>query len=299
MNLDTAKLRTLETVHLLGGMTAAAAALGYTTGAVSQQMAALEKSLKVKLFEHVGRGVQLTDAGIVLFEYAGQILSLEREAQEALLETDRSLVAHVRIGVFGTAAAELLPPALERLRHHHPGLSLRTVEVDVDDATSAVDSGEVHVAFGVDYSDVPIPRRPNVRLRRLRSERFQVVISERRKAYSAPVSLAEFADDGWILAPAKSQYGMAMRFACRRAGFEPRVEHEVTDTASSLAMVAADLGIAPVTDLMLALRGQGTHTVALREEIRRELVLAYRSHPHPQPGVQTVINVIGESVASP
>lgn len=299
MNLDTAKLRTLEAVHLLGSMTAAAAALGYTTGAVSQQMAALEKSLKVELFEHVGRRVQLTDAGTILFEYAGQILALERDAQEALLETDRSLVAHVRIGVFGTAAAELLPPALERLRHHHPGLSLRTAEVDVDDAASAVDSGAVHVAFGVDYSDAPIPRRPNVELRRLKTERFHLAISDRRKASSGPASLAEFADEGWILAPANSQYGLAMRYACRRAGFEPHVEHEVTDTASSLAMVSADLGIAPVTDLMLALRGKGTRTVALREDIRRELVLAYRSNPHPQPGVQTVLDIISESVATP
>lgn len=296
MNIDTAKLRTLEAVHLLGSMTAAAAALGYTTGAVSQQMAALEKSLKVKLFEHVGRRVQLTDAGTVLFEYAGQILRLEREVQEALVDTDRSLVAHVRIGMFGTAAAELLPPALERLRLRHPGLSLRTVEVDVDDAATAVESGEVHIAFGVDYSDAPIPRRPAVELRRLRSERFHLAISARRTRRSTPMSLAELADEGWILPPPNSQYGLAMRYACRRAGFEPHVEHEVTDTASSLAMVAADLGIAPVTDLMLALRGQGTQTVALREEVRRELVLAYRSHPRPQPGVQTVIDTISESV---
>lgn len=299
MNLDTAKLRTLEAVHLLGSMTAAAVALGYTTGAVSQQMAALEKSLKVELIEHVGRRVQLTDAGMVLFEYAGKILALERDAQEALLDSDRSLVAHVRIGVFGTAAAELLPPALEHLRRQHPGLSLRTLEVDVDEAASAVESGAVHVAFGVDYSDAPIPRRPTVELRRLKSERFQMAISAKRKTFSAPVPLAEFADEQWILPPANSQYGLAMRYACRRAGFEPQVEHEVTDTASSLAMVAADLGIAPVTDLMLALRGQGTHTVALREQIHRELVLAYRSHPLPQPGVQTVIDVIGESVVSP
>ena len=157
----------------------------------------------------------------------------------------------------------------------------------------------MHVAFGVDYADAPLPRRPKVELRRLRSERFQLAISAKRKAFSAPASLAEFADEQWILPPANSQYGLAMRYACRRAGFEPQVQHEVTDTASSLAMVAAGLGIAPVTNLMLALRGQGTHTVVLREEIRRELVLAYRSHPRPQPGVQTVIDIIGESVAAP
>lgn len=296
MHLDLAKLRTLEAVHLLGSMTAAASALGYTTGAVSQQMAALEKSLKTALFEQVGRRVQLTDAGTLLFEYAGQLLALEHEAQEALRAADQSLVAHVRIGVFGTAAAELLPPALERLRHQHAGLKLVTTEVDVDEATAAVESGLVHMAFGVDYSDAPIPRRPIVELQRLKSERFHVGISSRRTRPSNPISLKDLSDEAWILPPAKSQYGLAIRHACRRAGFEPLVEHEVTDTASSLAMVAADLGIAPVTDLMLALRGSGIQTVTIREEIRREVVLAFRNEPRPQPGVQTVVDAIGQSV---
>lgn len=296
MHLDTAKLRTLEAVHLLGSMTAAAAALGYTTGAVSQQMAALEKTVKVDLFEQIGRRVQLTDAGTVLFEYAGRILALEQEAQEALQANDRALVAHVRIGVFGTAAAELLPPALERLQKLHTGLTIRTVEVDVDEATSAVESGAVHLAFGVDYSDAPIPRRPMVELQPLKSERFLIAVSGRLPTLDGPVALKQFASAGWILPPANTQYGLAMRHACRRAGFEPRVEHEVTDTASSLAMVAGNLGIAPVTDLMLALRGKGIHTVALREDVRRELVLAYRSQPEPQPGVRTVIDVVAQSV---
>lgn len=299
MNVDTAKLRTLEAVHLMGSMTAAASALGYTTGAVSQQMAALEKSLKVKLFEHVGRRVQLTDHGAIMFDYAGQILRLEREAQDALRDANESVVALVRIGVFGTAAAELLPPALSLLRRDHPGLTLRTVEVDVDDATAAVETGAVHIAFGVDYSDAPIPRRSAVELRRLRSERFRVAISADRTPMAGPVSLADLADEAWILPPVSSQYGLAMRYACRRSGFEPFVEHEVTDTASSLAMVAADLGIAPVTDLMLALRGQGTQTVTIHQDVRRELVLAHRNSPSPQPGVTAVLDAVTTAVTAP
>jgi molybdenum-dependent DNA-binding transcriptional regulator ModE len=59
--LDLVKLRTLVEVRETGSMTAAAAALGYTTGAVSQQMAALERSVRVELFTQVGRRLQLTD----------------------------------------------------------------------------------------------------------------------------------------------------------------------------------------------------------------------------------------------
>ena len=298
MNIDSVKLRTLEAVHLLGSMTAAASALGYTTGAVSQQMSALEKSLKVQLFEHVGRRVRLTDNGAILFDYAGQILRLEREAQEALRDAGESVVAVVRIGVFGTAAAELLPPALSLLRRDHPGLTLRTVEVEVDQATAAVESGAVHIAFGVDYSDAPIPRRPSVELRKLRSERFQIALSDQRPVRTGPLSLTDLAGEAWILPPAASQYGLAMRYAFRRAGFEPLVEHEVTDTASTLAMVAADLGVAPVTDLMLALRGQGIQHVEVQQEVRRELVLAHRNRPDPQPGVQTVLDVVTAAVSA-
>ena len=62
MDLDLVKLRTLVEVRAAGSMTAAAAALGYTTGAVSQQMAALQRSVRTELFTQVGRRVQLTDA---------------------------------------------------------------------------------------------------------------------------------------------------------------------------------------------------------------------------------------------
>jgi hypothetical protein len=62
-DLDLVKLRTLVEIRATGSMTAAAAALGYTTGAVSQQMATLQRSLRLELFTQVGRSVQLTDAG--------------------------------------------------------------------------------------------------------------------------------------------------------------------------------------------------------------------------------------------
>jgi DNA-binding transcriptional LysR family regulator len=63
MDLDPVKLRTLVELRAAGSMTAAAAALGDTTGAVSQQMAVLQRSVKTELFTQVGRRVQLTAAG--------------------------------------------------------------------------------------------------------------------------------------------------------------------------------------------------------------------------------------------
>ena len=57
-------------------------------------------------------------------------------------------------------------------------------------------------------------------------------------------------DLDWILPPETTQYGRAIRSGFRRLGLEPRVVHEVTDTAASLQLAAAGLGATVMTGLM-------------------------------------------------
>ena len=116
VDLDLVKLRTLVEIRATGSMTAAALALGYTTGAVSQQMAALQRSVRAELFTQVGRRVQLTDAGHLLADHAVGLLSLARQTEQALANLSGRPQARVLVGVFGTAAAALLPRALVRVR---------------------------------------------------------------------------------------------------------------------------------------------------------------------------------------
>jgi DNA-binding transcriptional LysR family regulator len=298
LDLDLVKLRTLVEIREGGSMTAAAAALGYTTGAVSQQMAALERAVRAELLTQVGRGVQLTDAGHLLADYAGRFLSLARETEQALAALPGRPQGRVLIGVFGTAAMALLPLAMMRVREQYPGVRLQSVEVDVDEAASVVAAGHVDVAFGVDYPQAPIPRAPDVALLNLRRERFSIATSAVDPVPAGPCSLHDFASDEWILPPEQTFYGRAIRMACRANGFEPRVEHVVTDTASTLSLVAAGLGIAPVTDFMLMLRGDGVATVPLTDRIERIMVLVHRSGPPPQPGVRAVIAAIQDSMRS-
>ncbi|MCV2490964.1 LysR family transcriptional regulator [Geodermatophilus sp. YIM 151500] len=296
VDLDLVKLRTLVEIRATGSMTAAAAALGYTTGAVSQQMAALQRSVRVELVAQVGRHVRLTDAGHLLADHAAGLLSLARQAEQALAGLPGRPQARVVVGVFGTAAAALLPPALVRVREQTPGVTLRSVEVDVDDATSAVAAGRVDLAFGVDYPQAPIPRASDVALVALGTERFSIATPAGSTAREGPSSLLDFAGEPWILPPEHTSYGRAVRMACRRLGFEPRVDHTVTDTASTLSLVAAGLGVAPVTDLMLELRRAGLVAVPLTDRVERTLVLAHRREPAPQPGVRAVVDAIRASV---
>lgn len=75
-DLDTGLLRTFVTVADRTGMTAAAAVLNLTQGAVSQQVRRLEDQLGHSLFERDRRGLSLTPAGERLLGKARHLLSL-------------------------------------------------------------------------------------------------------------------------------------------------------------------------------------------------------------------------------
>jgi DNA-binding transcriptional LysR family regulator len=297
MYLDLVKLRSLVELQKQGTMVAAAVALGYTTGAISQQLAALEIQVGYPLLVHTGRQVELTDAGSVLANEAIAILDAERSAREVLAALQDQRGGQVRVGVFGTAAAALLPPALARLKTIYPGILVRSFEVDVDAAAAEVASHNVDLAFGVDYPDAPIPRDPAVNLLALRTETFAIATAMGEVDAEGAVPLSYFQHHGWLLPPPRTHYGLALRMACRRAGFEPQVNHEVTDTAATLAMAAAGLGVAPVTELMLQLRRLDLGIVELIDPIERVMVLAHRHQSHIQPGLQAVIEAIQDTVA--
>ncbi|MCB5909498.1 LysR family transcriptional regulator [Streptomyces pinistramenti] len=308
MELPGVQLRTLLELTRSGTMTAAAAALGYTPGAVSQQIAALERATGTELVRRTGRRVELTDAGHTLARHAERILAAQAEAVAALERGRAEVVARLRLGVFGTAAAALLPPALDRLRARHPGVRVVSREVDVDQAYAEVCAGRVDLALGLDYPDAPLARDGDVDVVRLRTERFALAVpagpappGERvpqaaRPPY-APLRLADAAGLDWILPAAGSYYGRAMRAVCRRAGFEPRVVHEVTDTATSLAMVAAGLGVTPLTELMLRLRSEGIASVPLRDRVERQVVVAVGAASRRRPSVAALIGALRDGTA--
>ncbi|REK87784.1 LysR family transcriptional regulator [Streptomyces inhibens] len=326
MELPGVQLKTLLELTRSGTMTAAAAALGYTPGAVSQHIAALERATGTELVRRTGRRVELTDAGHTLATHAERILAAQAEAVAALERTHGEVRARLRLGVFGTAAAGLLPPALRRLGARHPGVRVESREVDVDQAYTEVCAGRVDLALGLDYPDAPLVRDGTVELVRLCTERFSLAVpagqppwdaydagakeegaddaetedeaTDDAKAGTAALRLADTAGFDWILPAPGSYYGRAVRAACRRAGFEPRVVHEVTDTATSLAMVGAGLGVAPLTELMLRLRSEGITSVPLRDPVVRHIVVAVGSAACRRPSVAALIDALREGAAS-
>ena len=111
-------LRYFWTVAKEGSLRAAAERLHVSQPSISAQLNQLEEFLGHPLFRRSGRGLQLTDTGRLVLEYAEDIFSTGREMLDAVRSssTSRSKVFHVGItdSLPKLVARAMLQPALER-----------------------------------------------------------------------------------------------------------------------------------------------------------------------------------------
>lgn len=260
-------------------MTATAERLGYTVGAISQQMSGLQLAVGQPLFIKSGRYLTLTDAGRVLLAHAKPIVEAERRAQEALSGAPSDHEATVTLGVFGSAAVYSIGPVLARIRAVAPNVVLRAREVDVERMPQAVLDEETDLAIGLDYVQAPIPPQRGLTATVLHREPFQMVLPpDAAPLLADTAALADYVNDAdWILPPPDTAYGAAVRFACAAAGIDARAVHTVTDTAVSIALAEAGVGITIATEMMLVLRPTSSPRVELARSSTRDIVVLGRA----------------------
>ena len=104
--LDVRRLRVLHAVSAYGSVTAAAAALGYPAPAVSQQLAALEREVGMRLTERAGRGLELTPAALILVGHIDALLARLDAAEADLAGLRDQIAGRVALAAFPTRGRE-------------------------------------------------------------------------------------------------------------------------------------------------------------------------------------------------
>lgn len=123
-------LRAFVAVVECKGYTPAAQYLHRTQAAISQQIARLEESTGVDLFEKPARHLKLTEQGKVLLDYARRLLALNHEAMEKLRPGIVS--GSVRISATNLYATTVLPPLFAEFSDRHPAVHI-DLQLDVAD----------------------------------------------------------------------------------------------------------------------------------------------------------------------
>ncbi|MFZ5749049.1 MAG: LysR substrate-binding domain-containing protein [Pseudomonadota bacterium] len=128
-------------------VTRAAQALNLTQSAVSGAVAAMEDQHQVKLFDRVGRGVVLNDAGRMFLDEARGVLARAGAATQMLAEIGGLARGTLRIVASQTIAGYWLPPLLAEFRRRHPGIRVVAAIANTRDAARQVHDGAAELGF--------------------------------------------------------------------------------------------------------------------------------------------------------
>jgi DNA-binding transcriptional LysR family regulator len=110
-----------------GSLSAAARALGMTQPTLGRQVTALEQELGVVLFERVGRGLVLTEAGTQLMTHVRAMGEAALGVSLAASGQTQAAVGHVAVTASEIYSSWLLPRIVQRLRTVAPGITIEIV----------------------------------------------------------------------------------------------------------------------------------------------------------------------------
>lgn len=245
-------LRVVLEIAERGTFSAAAEELRYTQGAVSQQVAALERQIGMPVFVRGTRPLVLTPAGRVLHEHAKAIM-------EHLESAERELQAHgglragtIQLASFTSATVAVGAQAVAEFRRRHPDVAVRLVAADPPENVLSLMEGRTELAITFDYDVAPVPLAADLERIELFEDRMLLAMAaDHPLAYDTALTLRELADETWI----SGTYGpcvAALETACAAAGFTPRIGFRSDDYAVVQALVEVGVGVAMIPNLVTA-----------------------------------------------
>lgn len=133
--------------------TKAAEDLYMTQAAMTYQIAEMEKSLKVRLFDREKGRVLLTEAGESFLTSAQAILHEMDRARQTAREVEQGTTDSLSIGCHGDVLFPLLPDVLKRFRELHPEVSVFLKQGMTSDIVRGLSDGDIDVGLLTGYGD--------------------------------------------------------------------------------------------------------------------------------------------------
>jgi DNA-binding transcriptional LysR family regulator len=224
-------------------VTRAAEALNIAQSAVSASIAALEGRHGAKLFNRVGRRIELTEAGALFLAEARAVLARAESAELVLSELGELKRGVLSVHASQTIAGYWLPRHLVAFRRSHPGVVIRLSIGNTAQAAAAVRGGEADLGFVEGEVDDPALVSETVARDQL------VIVTGAEHPWGEAKGLAkdDLMDVDWVLREPGSGTRSGFEHALEGLGLSPhnlRVALELPSNEAVRAAVEAGMGAA-------------------------------------------------------
>jgi DNA-binding transcriptional LysR family regulator len=288
----------LAAVDRAAGVAGAAAELGLSPSAVSQQLILLERETGLALVDRSRRGgqraLELTSLGHRLAEHGDRLLRVLDEAEADVTAVVDDPAGPVAIGAFYTVIRAFVGPALAALAASHPAIVARVVEID--EGLAELHAGTIDIAVVEDdaHRRRLIPR--GLHYEPLVDDPYRVVVPT---AWGEVESLADVGDRPWVDAPPGSAVAQTLRRMRRTTGLAFPPAHSCVEFTAALAVVSAGLAGAFIPVLALGASPSMAEVRVLTAEGLggRRLGVLYRDARHePTPAVLALLAALRAAI---
>ena len=285
-----------------GGFSRAAQIIHVSQPAISMQVAELEVSLGLPLFDRLPRGVRLTHAGETLFGYARRIVALEEEAERAMRETRGLQRGRLAIGASTTIGSYLLPARLGEFRRRYPAVELeltigntndikqrltdRTLDLGLTEGTSPEDT-ELHARVFAEDELIVIAAPGHPLASRAPGKKKPGAVTVRRLCTQEMI----------VREPGSGTRDVIDRALANHGSTLGNVALTLNSTEAIKRAVIAGLGLAVVSRLCVTLELAGNLLVEVPVsglKMRRPLHELTLRGRRPGPSVQVFVGLLGK-----
>ena len=236
--MDFKQLRALLIVAETGSVTRAAELLNLVQPAVSRQLRMLEEDVGAVLFRRGRQGMELTEAGRTLVEYARRALDQLDRARAELKPDDGLLGGIVSVGLLPSVCDLLSSRLVKAVGQEQPGIRIRIVMGYAGHLQQWLSSGEVDLALLYD----PAPS-PDLMVRPLLEESLWVVgLKDSGLDPQTPVHIADLANHPLILPGASHGLRSLVEHACAAQSVRLSVVAETNSMSVQKSLVLGGHG---------------------------------------------------------
>ncbi|HLG12851.1 MAG TPA: LysR substrate-binding domain-containing protein [Dehalococcoidia bacterium] len=233
------QLRVFRAIASTRNIATAAKSLFMTPSSVGMQLKALEKDLRVPLYERRKGQINLTEAGMILLRYAETILTAEDEAIKEIAGLRGTLRGRLRFGTNITGGMYVTPPMIREFRSAYPEIEVSLV---IDTSPRIMDSilqGIVDAAIiggPVDGGRFEIVKVGY-------DELIPIASPSHRLASEANVNLESLSAESLILPGLGSRSRWLLEAMLREQDFHARIALTMNGTEEVKKAVEANLGV--------------------------------------------------------
>lgn len=240
------QLRVFVAVAERQHVTRAAQALNLAQSAASNAIAVLEARHETKLFDRVGRTIELTEAGHAFLTEARAVLERAQAAEEALMEFGGLKRGTLSVQASQTIASYWLPRHLVAFRRAYPNIQIRFAIGNTAQVVAAVENRTVELGF----VEGAVQSAHLTSMSVARDQLVVVVAEDHPLAARQVLTADELLDVEWVLREPGSGTRSVFEDALAQLGIEPsrlRVALELPSNEAVRGAVEAGMGATAIS----------------------------------------------------